>query len=384
MYKFEEETQRLVDLVRRIVKDHQAPLETRRLRGEKLSWADFQPGREAARKAGLWGLSLSSEVGGANLSLVNRLAVFEESRKCLSPIRFGGEVMPDLIHLQGEQKARYLDPFLSDAKRWAFALTEPAGGSDPARTVSTNAERDGNSWVINGVKIWISDHENGIPTQTFDADVVFVFARTAMEKGARNLSMFAVERDNPGLTTRGPVMMLSGYATHQLTFKNCKVDGVAHIGAEGAGFKAAQRLLNAGRFDIAATAVGIAQRSYDMMVEHAKQRTLFEGPLSEKQAIQSMIIDSWIEIQQNRLMMYAGAEKYDRGEDTRVEAAMIKMTCTEMCCRVIDRAIQIHGAAGCTYESPLAHWYGYQRMSRIFEGPSEVFKYRVLARHLLA
>ncbi|WP_028351481.1 acyl-CoA dehydrogenase family protein [Bradyrhizobium murdochi] len=376
MYEFKEETRALVDLVRRIVKDHQMPLEARMLRGEKLTLADYRPGREAARKAGLWGLPVPAEFGGANLSLVDRLAVIEESRKCLTPIRFGGEIIPSLFNLQGEQKARYLDPFLSDDTETCFALTEPGGGSDPARSIATHAKQDGDGWVINGSKIWISEFDN--------ADRVFVFARVGREKAANNISMFAVEKGNPGLIARPLPMLGYTHVTHQLTFEDCRVDNIAHIGTEGGGLKGAQKTLNLGRYDIAAVALGIAQRCYDMMVEHAKQRVLFGGALSDKQSIQAMIVDSWIEIQQNRLMMYTCAEKDDRGEDTRIEASMMKITCTEMVGRVIDRAIQIHGAAGCTYESPLAHWYDNQRMARIYEGPSEALKHRVLARQLLA
>ncbi|MGY4157956.1 acyl-CoA dehydrogenase [Bradyrhizobium sp. USDA 4461] len=372
MYEFKEETRALVDLVGRIVKDHQAPLEIRRLRGEKLTSKDYEPGREAAHKAGLWGLALPPELGGAHLCLVDRLAVIEENRKCLTPIRFGGEVLSDLLYLQGEQRARYLVPFLADATSICFALTEPGGGSDPARNTSTHAKRDGDDWIINGSKSWVSEFD--------EADRVFVFARTS---GDESLSMFAVEKDNPGLVARS-LPMLGGYTTHQLTFDNCRVDGLACIGSEGGGFRGAQEALNATRFANAAATVGIAQRCYDMMVECAKQRVLFGGVLSEKQAIQSMIVDSWIEIQHSRVMMYTCAEKHDRGDDTRIEASMTKLTCTEMVGRVVDRAIQIHGGAGCTYESPLAHWYDIQRMSRIWVGASEVLKYRVLARHLLA
>lgn len=374
MYELKEESRALVDLVRRIVKEYQVPLERRKLRGEKLTCVDYEPGREAARRAGLWGLSLPSQLGGANLSLVDQLAIIEENRKCLTPIRFGGEVLTDLLHLQGEQKARYLDPFLADATSICFALTEPSGGSDPAHNTWSHARRDGDFWVINGSKMWVSEFD--------DAARVFFFARTAEQKAAGSLSMFAVERDNPGLVAR-PVPMLGGYTTHQLTLDNCRVDNLAHIGTEGTGFKSAQDALNATRFSNAAATLGIAQRCYAMMVECAQQRVLFGGPLSEKQAIQSMIVDSWTEIQQNRLMTYTCAEKHDRGEDTRVEASLSKLTCTEMVGRVIDRAIQIHGGAGCTYESPLAHWYDVQRMSRIWVGASEVLKYRVVARHLL-
>ncbi|WP_051448317.1 acyl-CoA dehydrogenase family protein [Bradyrhizobium sp. WSM1417] len=375
MYEFNEQTRALIELVRKIVSDHQTPLEARMLRGEKLTWAHYDPGREAARKAGLWGLRLPPEFGGMHLSLVDRLAMIEENSKCLAPIRFGGEVPHDMFHLQGEQKARYLDPFLQDAKRYSWALTEPGGGADPARAVSTCAKWDGESWIITGSKCWISFFD--------EADGVLVFARTGKRNDADDISMFAVERGNPGLIARS-VPMLGGFTTHQLTFDNCRVDDVACIGAEGAGFKHAQKQLSKARFGVGAKALGIAQRCYDMMVEHAKQRVVFESALSDKQAIQSMIVDSWIEIQQQRLMVYACAEKDDRGKDTRVEASVIKMTCTEMVCRVIDRAIQIHGAAGCTYESPLAHWHDRQRMSRICEGPTEVHKYRMLARRLLA
>lgn len=377
MYEFKEQTRALVDLVRRIVNEHQVPLEARKLRGAKLTWADYAPGREAARKAGLWGLSLPAEFGGANLSAVDYLAVTEENRKCLTPLRFGGETFSDLYRLKGEQKARYLDRFLApDAKAICWALTEPSGGSDPARNISTHARRDGDGWVINGSKIWITYFD--------EADMVFVFARTGKERDAKSISMFAVEKDNPGLIARPLPMLSVGHVTHQLTFADCRVDDLARISGEGAGFKGAQEALNLQRLEIAAGALGIAQRCYDMMVERAKMPVVSGERLSENQSIQSMITDSWIDIQQNRLMMYTCAERQDRGEDTRLEASMMKMIGSELVGRVIDRAIQIYGGAGCSYELPLAHWYDYQRMSRIYDGASEVLKYRVLARQLLA
>lgn len=377
MYQFRKQTQALVELVRGIVNEHQMPLEARKLKGEKLTWADYEPGREAAREAGLWGLRLPGEFGGADLSMVDWLAVTEENYKCLTEIHFGGEVLPELLHLQGEQRARYLEPFLStNAKSICFALTEPTGGSDPARNTATYAKRDGNDWVISGSKIWISKYD--------DADRVFVFARTGTEKGASSISTFVVEKDNPGLIARPLPMLSVGHVTHQLTFNDCRVDELARIGVEGSGFKGAQKALNEARLGIAAWTLGIAQRCYDLMVHYAKGRVVFGGPLSEKQSIQSMIIDSWMEIQQNRLMMYTCAEKADRGEDIRLEASMMKLICSEMVGRVIDSAIQIHGGAGCSYQNPLAHWYDYQRFARIYDGASEALKYRVLARHLLA
>jgi len=374
MYAFNEETRAIKDLVRRLVEDFQAPLEARVLRGEKLERADYLPGRRAAKEAGLWGLGVPSELGGAELSLVNMLAITEENYRCLTPLRFGGRVLPNLYGLKGEQKERYLDPFLSDRKVLAFAQTEPGGGSDPAGAIQTQARRQGDGWVLNGTKVFISN--------VSDADMVFVVARTDKEKRAGGISMFAVEADNPGMIKR-QISMLGGFITHELIFDECEVPAHALISSEGGGFRQAQQALSAARFDVAARALGIAQRCLEMMIGYAKERKLFGEPLSKLQATQAAIVDSWVEIQQNQLLLYRCAEKHDAGADTRVEAGMVKMTCTEMVDRVIDRAIQIYGAAGCALDNPLAHWYDHQRLARIYEGPTELHKYRVLARHLL-
>ena len=375
MYEHNEQTRALIDLVDAIVKKYQTPLETRLLRGERLTPADYRPGTMAAREVGLWGLDCPAEFGGAELSLVERLAIHETNSRCVTYLRIGGSALTPLFALKGKQKELYLDPILAGKKFSCFAQTEPGGGADPARAVQTTARRSEHGWVINGSKIWISNFDQ--------ADFVFVLASTDRSANARGISMLAVGKDNPGMSAR-PVRMLGDTMTHQLTFSDCEVDELALIGLEGGGFKGAQKALSNARFMVGARALGIAQRSYEMMVEHAKERVVFDSPLAEKQGIQGMVVDSWTAIQQNRLLLYTCAEKADRGDDTRVEAAMVKMLCTEMAQQIIDRAIQIFGAAGCTYESPLAHWYDYQRLSRIFEGPTEVHKYRVLARHLLA
>lgn len=375
MYVHSEETRALTDTVARIVKIHQMPLEAKVLRGEALTAEDRRPGLEAARAAGLWSLSMPADVGGPGLSLAQVLAIEAENYRCLVPVRFRGDALPPTLELQGEQRRRYLTPYLDDGEVLCMAQTEPAGGGDPANAIQTHARRTDSGWVINGSKIWISGFD--------EANRVFVLARTQKRAGAGAISILAVEKDNPGMTAR-PIPMLGGMTVHQLTFSDCEVDDLALIGEEGNGFKGAQRALTAARFNVAARAVGITQRVYEMMVEHAKMRHAFGGPLSEKQAVQAMIVDSWVELQQNRLMLFTCAEKVDRGEDARVEGGMVKMLCTEMVGRVIDRGIQILGAAGCTYESPLAHWYDLQRMARIYEGPTDVHKHRVIARHLLS
>ena len=139
MYEFNEQTRALTDLVRRLVKDYQMPLEARTLRGETLTEQDSEPGRQAAKAAGLWGLTCPPEFGGASLSLVDKLAITEENFKCLAPLRFGGSALPTLYRLRGEQKARYLDPIIDGSKILCFAQTEPGGGADPPRPVSTHA-----------------------------------------------------------------------------------------------------------------------------------------------------------------------------------------------------------------------------------------------------
>jgi len=377
MLKLPEETVALQDLTRRLVRDYQMPLEARVLRGEKLSLEDYEPGTVAAKNVGLWGLSTPEEYGGANLSTVNQMAIIEENFRCLVPLRFGGQALPPLFNATPAQKEKYLLPVLSGEKRLCFAQTEPSGGADPGAALRTNAVRKGDKWVINGTKVFISSVEH--------ADYVFVVAVTDTEKRkAGGISMFAVERSNPGLKIAREIPVIGGMIVHELFFDNCEVEDEALIGAEGTGFRSAQIALSAARFGVGARATGIAMRAYDMMVEYARQREAFGGPLSSKQAIQGMIVDSWMEIHQARLALYNSAARNDEGHDTRVDASMIKMLCTDLVGRVVDRAIQVYGAAGCSLDNPLAHWYNLQRLARIYEGPNEVHKYHVMARHLLA
>ncbi len=377
MLKFSEETVALQDLTRRLVNEYQMPLEQRVLRGEKLALADYEPGTAAARKVGLWGLSTPPEYGGANLSTVNQMAVIEENFRCLVPLRFGGQTLPPLFNATASQKEKYLLPLLAGEKRLCFAQTEPGGGADPGAAIKTHAVKKDGRWVLNGSKVFISSVEH--------ADYVFVIAVTDQEKRkSGGISMFVVARDNPGLKIARDIPVLGGMVVHELFFDDCEVLEDDVIGAEGSGFRSAQIALSAARFGVGARAIGVALRAYDMMVAYAKQRVSFGGPLSDKQAIQSMIVDSWLEIHQARLTLYNSASRNDEGHDTRVEAGMIKMLGTDLVGRVVDRAIQIFGAAGCSLDNPLAHWYNSQRLARIYEGPNEVHKYHVLARHLLA
>lgn len=375
MVEFDEDTRAIVDLTRKLVHKHQMPLEARKLQGGEITPQDLLPGTRAAREVGLWGLTLPETLGGAKLTVTQQLAVIEENFQCLVPLRFGGQVPPFLFNATGVQKERYLDPCLEDRLRYAFAQTEPSGGADPGNAIQTRAVKRGDKWVINGTKVFISS--------VGPAEVIFVVAVTDQEKRQHGgISMFAVDKSNPGLNVSRDIQTLDGMITNELIFDNCEVPEDALIGASGEGFRNAQIILSQARFGVGARALGIAMRTLDMMTEYAKQRVTFGSALSQKQAIQAMVVDSWIDINQCRLMMYAAARKADAGHDTRVEASLIKMQATEVVGRVLDRGVQIFGAAGVSLDNPIAHWYRSQRPARIYEGPTEVHKYHVLARHL--
>ncbi|WP_167525647.1 acyl-CoA dehydrogenase family protein [Cupriavidus oxalaticus] len=375
MVEFDEDTRAIVDLTRKLVHKHQMPLEARKLQGGEITPQDLLPGTRAAREVGLWGLTLPEHLGGARLTVTQQLAVTEESYQCLVPLQFGGRVPPFLFNATGVQKERYLDPCLEDRLRYAFAQTEPSGGADPGNAIQTKAVRRGDKWVINGTKVFISS--------VGPAEVIFVVAVTDQEKRQHGgISMFAVDKSNPGLKVSRDIQTLDGMITNELIFDNCEVTEDALIGASGEGFRNAQIILSQARFGVGARALGIAMRTLDMMTEYAKQRVAFGSALSQKQAIQAMVVDSWIDINQCRLMMYAAARKADAGHDTRVEASLIKMQATEVVGRVLDRGVQVFGAAGVSLDNPIAHWYRSQRPARIYEGPTEVHKYHVLARHL--
>ena len=356
-----EETKALKALVRQLVETHQMPLEHKLLRGETITPADLVPGRAAAKKAGLWGLSLPKEYGGADLSTLDNVVIAEENERCLVPLAFGGRVPGFLLRLNERQKEKYFYPVLKGEKRYAFAQTEPSGGSDPGGQIRTTATRNADGWVINGTKVFIS--------RVAIADFFIVVALTDRERRQHGgITLFLVDRDAPGVTVGRAIPMLGGRTTHELFFDNVEVSDDAVVGKPGSGFASAQRLLSKARMNIGAKAVGIAARCVEMMITQAKSRVAFGEVLARKQAVQAMIVDSWVDVHQTRLVTYHAAWKNDRGEDTRVEAGMVKFLGSEMVGRVVDRAMQLHGAAGTALNSPLAHWHNEVRAMRIFRG----------------
>ncbi len=239
----------------------------------------------------------------------------------------------------------------------------------------TRAVRDGDDWVINGRKIWVS--------RMGHADFTILMAVTDKAKGARGgISAFLLDKGTPGFNVLRRIPMLGGAYTYELTFEDCRIPASKLLGREGYGFAPMQQRLSTRRVQIAAWCTGMAQRALDMMIEYAPQRVTFGLPLSERQAVQWWITDAATKIHACRLMTYDAAWKIDRGEEPRNEVAMIKVYSTEMAWEIIDHAMQTFGGMGMTKELPLQMMANRVRLMRVYEGPTEVHK-MVIARRLI-
>jgi acyl-CoA dehydrogenase len=274
-----------------------------------------------------------------------------------------------------EQKARWLPRTRTGKTISAFALSEPGSGSDVAN-MTTTARRDGNGYILDGEKTWISN--GGI------ADLYVVFARTGEAPGARGLSAFIVEGDNPGLAIAERIEVIAPHPLARLTFNNCRVTTDALIGTSGQGFKIAMGTLDVFRTSVGGAALGFARRALAETVKRVTHRQLFGAPLAELQMIQGHIADMALEIDAAALLIYRAAWTKDMGAPrvTR-EAAMAKLYATEAAQRVIDTAVQIHGGDGVRSGHPVETLYREIRALRIYEGASDVQKV-VIARSLLA
>lgn len=273
------------------------------------------------------------------------------------------------------QRAAWLPQTRSGKAIAAFALSEAASGSDVAN-ITTSAKRDGNGYVIDGEKSWISN--GGI------AGLYVVFARTGEAPGARGLSAFIVEGDNPGLSVAERIDVIAPHPLARLKFDNCRVNADALIGQAGDGFKIAMATLDVFRTTVGAAALGFARRAMDETVKRAASRNLFGAPLGDLQMVQGHIADMAVEIDAAALLIYRAAWTKDKGA-ARVtrEAAMAKLFATEAAQRVIDAAVQIHGGDGVRSGHPVEALYREIRALRIYEGASDVQKI-VIARSVLA
>ena len=272
------------------------------------------------------------------------------------------------------QKEAYLDPYARGETISAIGISEPGAGADPAK-MATRAVRDGDDWIINGRKIWI--------TRAAEADFTILMAITDPKKGAKGgMSAFLVDHDTPGFKPVRAIPMLGGEVTYEVELVDCRVPGWKLLGKEGDGFGPMQVRLGTRRMEMGAWCIGAAQRALNMMIEHAEQRSTFGQKLSERQSIQWWVADGAAKIHAARLMAYDCAWKLDQGKDVRTEISMLKVYATEMAQEIIDHAMQSFGAMGMTLEMPLQMLAGRVRNMRIYDGPSEVHR-MVVARNLM-
>ncbi|WP_333585552.1 acyl-CoA dehydrogenase family protein [Phenylobacterium sp.] len=382
-FQLSDEHRMLKELTARFVRDELTPLEAgvlaREAEGKGLYLAPEEQARldEVSKSLGLWGLDAPEDVGGSNLPYVAMVGVGEEMGRTIVPYTLPPD-SPNLRMLMAtvneRQREAYLAPYVRGETVSAIGISEPGAGADPA-AMTTKAVRDGDDWIINGRKIWI--------TRAADADFTILMAVTDTEKKARGgVSAFLVDRDAPGFNVLRRIPMIGGQYTYEVVLEDCRVEGWKLLGQEGAGFAPMQIRLGTRRIEMAAWSIGMAQRALDMMVEYAPQRSTFGAPLSERQAIQWWVADAATRIHAARLMTYDCAWKLDQGRDTRVEISMIKAYATEMAWEVVDHAMQTFGAMGMTKELPLQLMASRLRTMRIYDGPTEVHKW-VVARNLL-
>ena len=336
---------------------------------------------EKTKAMGLYGLDIPPAYGGPELDLVTRTLVAIEMSQHRAGLyapcygTFGGAGLAQLFEATEAQKEKYLYPTLRGEKRGFFGLSEPSGGSDPARAIQTKAVREGDEWVINGGKLWISGADR--------ADFGLVFARTAPDKGRNGVTCFIVDTDTPGFHVRRVVHTLRSahYAT-ELQFEDMRVAHSNILGAENKGFAIANDRLTRQRIPYAAGCIDVAVKAQEMALEYVPQRETFGAPLSTRQGIQWMLVDNEVDIKQATWITLEAAAKADRGEPFRKEAAMAKLVATEAAGRVVDRAMQMFGGLGVAKDLPFERWYREMRIRRIGEGPNEVQRH-VIARELL-
>jgi len=369
----------LVETVRRFVTTEVQPLEREVEERGEIPADKLQALKAKAKSLGLYAMNMPQEVGGGGLSMVDICLVEEELGRTSDALirRVFGQVYPMLMACRGEQRERYLIPTVAGEKICAMAITEPGAGSD-AGAISTTARLDGNEWVIDGTKHFISDGDI--------ADYVILMALTDKEKRARGgITLLLVEKGTPGFNVarRQPMMGHRGYGHAELAFQNCRIPANAVLGEVGQGFKLIMGSVSAVRLaHIGARCVGMARRVLELMRHHATERRQFGQAIGDFQMVQQMIADSATEIFATRSMVLATAAEIDQGRDPREKVSMVKLYASEMLGRVADRGIQVFGGMGYSKDLPLERIARDARVTRIYDGTSEIHR-MLIARSVL-
>lgn len=363
-FEFTDEQNMLREMVRDFVNAEVKPIAREIDENEKIP-------KELITKIGelgLLGTVFPEEYGGGGFGEVGYCIAQEEmARGCLSTATLIGAHMSigsNAIYIGGteELKQKYLVPLAKGEKLGAFGLTEATAGSD-SFNVRTRAEKDGDHYILNGEKLWITN--GGI------ADIVSVFARTE-----RGITAFVVETGWEGYHAGPPEkkMGIRGSSTNAITFTNVRVPAENMIGQEGRGFLVAMKTLDCGRLGLGACCLGYSKEALELSARYAKERKQFDSPIANFEAVQFMLAEMYMLTFAMESMIYRAAADYDAGKKISTQAAAIKLFCSESADRVVDLAVQIHGGMGYSRELPIERFYRDSRINRIFEGTNEIQK----------
>lgn len=368
-FQLTEEQNLIRETVRSFAENEVAPSAAERDENERF---DRELMFNKVAELGLAGIVFPEEYGGAGSDYISYAITVEElSRVCGSTgvtlsahLSLGAN--PVWLFGTEEQKQKYLVPMAEGSKLGAFALTEPSAGSDAGGT-KTFAVRDGDEWVLNGSKIFI--------TNGGDAETYIVFARTDKEAQKHHgISAFIVEKDTPGFTfgKKEKKMGIRSSLTCELVFENCRIPADNLLGKEGEGFKIAMKTLDGGRIGIAAQALGIAQGAYEEALNYARERKQFDQPIANFQAVQFILADMALRIEASRLLVYQSAWRASAGLAYGKESAMAKLSASETAMWVTTKAVQVHGGYGYTREFPAERMMRDAKITEIYEGTSEI------------
>ncbi|HEX2213836.1 MAG TPA: acyl-CoA dehydrogenase family protein [Mycobacterium sp.] len=342
--------------------------------------------KKVAKERGLWNLFLPPESGLTNLEYAQlaeltgwSMEIAPEVTNCAAPDTGNMETLH--LFATEQQRKQWLEPLLAGEIRSAFAMTEPAVASSDARNIETTMLRDGDDYVINGRKWWITGAADP------RCKILIVMGRTNPDAAShQQQSMILVPVDTPGVSIERSLPVFGWQDQHghcEITFDNARVPSANLLAEEGSGFAIAQARLGPGRIHHCMRAIGAAERALALMVDRVQKRVAFGKPLSEQGVVREAIAKSRNEIDQTRLLCHKAAWSIDqhgnKSKEAQVQVAQIKAVAPQMACDVIDRAIQVHGGAGVSDDVPLARLYAWHRAMRLFDGPDEVHM-RTIAR----
>ena len=379
-FELPEELRMMKDTLRRFIDNEVIPIEREAYDGHLMVPEVREKLEARARDLGIWMIDIPEEYGGMGLGLLARVLVWEETGRTIAfprrkPWIFGPDVSPILLQfLRDDQKDVYLWPCIRGEKYAAFCQTEPDAGGDPA-SMRTTAVREGGEYVINGMKRFVTGGDQ--------ADFAQVVCVTDREKGARGgISCILVDMDTPGVEVIRQQETMMDDRPCEVGFHDVRVPVENLIGNEGDGFRMAQNWITFGRMRHGSLGIGTMERCLELGASYAKQRVTFGEPLANRQAVQWMLVDTYAQLHQLRLMVYDAAARFDRGEDIRYQSYMCKYIGDRSGFEAADRCLQIHGGIGLTTDLPIEKLWRDLRSFMITEGPEEILK-MALARHVL-